>query len=134
MTTVLNGLLGGLLAGLIASLLVTLVPVDREAVSTAGAESAVSRIRRVFVGTGYGSVAGGVFVSLELSVLNLLSVPPSLALSMAAGLLWAGALFLFVVLLEVTIGSDARGFDVPLVYHVVFGVAFGLWIRLTWIT
>lgn len=128
MSSIINGLLGGGLAGLVA-VLVTAVVSSGEPLLP-GASRGVSAI----AGVSYGVVAGGALVALELSVLNLLSVPPATGTVMAITLLWAGLLFFLTVIAEVGLGRDRAGFTGLLVYHGLFGLALGAWIRLTWIT
>ncbi|MFB6177935.1 MAG: hypothetical protein ABEI99_12490 [Halobaculum sp.] len=134
MTTVRNGLLGGLVAGLLAAVLTALVASGGRAVPETPATGRLGRAQRVLVGVGYGSVAGGVFLLLELRLLNLLSVPPALGTALAVSPVWAGLLSFLTVAVEVAVGRDAGGFTAPLVFHAVYGLTFAAWIRLTWIT
>lgn len=128
MTTVVNGLLGGGVAGLFAVLATTLAPTG------VGILPGASRAVRVVAGTSYGVLAGGTLVAVELFVLQLLSVPPPTGTAMAVALLWAGVLFFLGAIVEIGLGREGGGFTGLLVYHGVFGVALGAWIRLTWIT
>ena len=140
MTTVLNGLIGGLVAALVAAGAARLVAADRADAPALAAAVLGSRAASGWSGLAsevlYGCVAGGAFVALELSVFDVLGVPPALwdALGMAVG--WSAALFAVAAL-----GRAARGraLDRPFVaelaaYHLAYGLCLGVWIRVTWIT
>lgn len=103
-------------------------------VAASGAARRSGRVVRAVVGVGYGAVAGATLVALELFVVNAVSVPPAATTALAVTLVWAGMLFFLGVVTEVATGRDQRGFTGLLVYHAVFGVALGVWIRLTWLT
>jgi hypothetical protein len=83
MTTLLNGLLGRALVALLATAGGSLVP--RGSTDTLQrSRDPVDPSRRIrwlppLVSVLYGSVAGGLLVVLELTVLRLLVVPPTLA-------------------------------------------------------
>ena len=142
MTTILNGLLGGLLVGFVAAVAVRFL--DSEPSATAallrrvgGDRVASSRWGEFAVLTVYGGLAGGALLVLELFVLQVLAVPP--AFGEALGVTMALSALLFVILVAVwRIGSSlplARSrLGELLVYHLVYGLGLGIWIRMTWIT
>lgn len=140
MSTVLNGLLGGFAAGVVATVAVwsangKLSPV-REIASRLGDAAAPSRWLVAAVTVLYGTAAGGLFLLLELHVLGLLAVPPTLAGALVTGIVWGamlGAVWFVAVRLSGN-GSPSGGWRWLIVYHGVYGLAFGLWIRFTWVT
>lgn len=140
MTTILNGLLGGAIVAVVGTLAAHFV--DGEQTTTAGesapeTEPMATRWQGALLQVVYGSVAGGVLVALELFVLGVLAVPPSLGEAFAVAVAWSIVLLVAAVavwrfLLGSRLGRVSLG--KLAVYHLVFGVGFGLWIRLTWIT
>lgn len=142
MTTILNGVLGGVIVGLLATVATRFVG-DRLGL---GPEHRAVSDGDQFVGSpwmlgvllvGYGSGLGGMLVVLELFVLGVLGVPPTLAEALGVALGWSALVFGAVFLLW-WVGSGAtltRSRRTRLlVYHLVYGLGFGAWIRLTWIT
>jgi hypothetical protein len=141
MTTLVNGLLGGALAALLATAGASLVPraATEGSQNTRGRTDPSRRIRWLppLVGVLYGSTAGGLLVVLELSVLGLLAVPPTLAATLRVAVGWSALLFVLSVPGRSVLHGHLRGrLDLAtlLVYHLVYGVGLGLWVRLTWIT
>lgn len=140
MTTLLNGVLGGLLVGLLAAVAVRRVAADPSATAALSRRlpgAASSRWREGFLQVAYGALAGGLLVALELYVLGLLGVPPTPVEAFGTALAWSAVLF--VSLLTVarldTPAVDSRSTLLELaVFHLVFGLGLGLWIRMTWIT
>ena len=142
MTTLLNGLLGGLVVGLVAGVAATLVADDGPAVSTVfetalGREPSRSRAVGLLVATLYGGVAGLLLVALELYALGVLAVPPAVAEAFGVALVWSAVLFLATVGVRRAVADRAAagsGLVGLAVYHLVYGVGLGVWIRMTWIT
>jgi hypothetical protein len=141
MTTILNGALGGLLVGLVAGAVGQFGaagPPAPAAVLTraVGTRRSSARWLTAAVHLVYGAFAGGLLVALELYVLDVLGVPPSLADALGVAVVWA------LLLLAVTVGlqralsppSSDRPIRDLVIYHLVYGVGLGAWIRLTWIT
>lgn len=142
MTTILNGILGGVIVGLLATLVTRVVGnrLGRDSELESGSDSTpLVESSRVLSGllVGYGSILGGVFVALELIVLGLIGVPPTLAEAFGAALRLSVIAFAAAFLLW-RFGSGASLTQSRrtrlLVYHLVYGLGFGAWIRLTWIT
>lgn len=135
MSTLINGVLGGLIASAVAGIVIHVLGGDRP-FEVQGEEN-TSKVRwRVLQATlGYGAVAGLGFMIVELYVVNGLGVPPTVVEAFAAAGLW-GAVMLAVSALASFVGEkqELGGFQRLLVFHLVFAVAFGAWIRITWIT
>lgn len=142
MTTLLNGLLGGLIVGLVAAVAAERADDGRSATravvrSLAGDGTANSLPVRLLARTAYGGVAGVALLALELYALGALGVPPSFGEAAAVAVAWSAVLF--VVAFAVARAAfdprdgttDVRGL---LLYHLVFGLGFAVWIRTTWIT
>jgi hypothetical protein len=136
MTTILNGLLGGLVVGLVAATATRLVAGDASG-GRVGFAVPSSRWSTFAVRLSYGCLAGGALVALELFVLGLLAVPPTLLEAFGVAVAWSALLFgvLSAVRWVASSRSLARShLGGSLVYHLVYGLGLGLWIRLTWIT
>ena len=136
MTTIVNGLLGGAIVGVVATLAAHLTSGKRGAKAT-GTESTASRWSAYLSSVAYGSAAGGVLVALDLFVLGVLAVPPSLGEALTVAVAWS--LALLVAALAVRRSVRGTRFERPksgelLVYHLVLGFGLGLWVRTTWIT
>jgi hypothetical protein len=138
MTTLLNGVLGGLLIGLLAGFVMRIF--DRDSLGilerVIGANPAMSRWLKLAIQGLYGSIAGGLLLVLELSVLGLLAVPPSLSEALGVAVAWSAVLFILQIIAgradrSLLPGSSVRAL---FVYHLVFGMGLGVWIRVTWIT
>lgn len=141
MTTVLNALFGGLVSGLVA-VIATRLLADGPSAPTlsggdAGSPASSSRWKGPLVRLSYAGFAGGTLLALELSVLGILAVPPSTIEAFGVAVAWSTLLF--------GVLGVARWIGVPgsfgrsdlgelFVFHLVYAVGFGLWIRLTWIT
>lgn len=142
MTTLLNGLLGGLLVGTVAAVAAQFVDAEPSATATVlertvGTRVATSRRLEFAVRLLYGGLAGVVLVALELFALGVLAIPPSTGEAFGVSIAWSA--LLFGVLLVVLRLGDSLPFDRShlvelLVYHLVYGLGFGVWIRMTWIT
>lgn len=142
MTTLLNGLLGGLLVGIVASLAVEMVGDGRYAVSAMlgvlfDEGVGTARPGRMATTILYGTVAGIALVALELSVLRVVGVPPTPIEAYGLAVAWG------VVLLAVFAAGYRFVFRLRfdrdvlvelLLFHVVYGLGLGVWIRMTWIT
>lgn len=138
MTTILNGLLGGAIVGVVATLTARLASGVRWGQTAgSGTESTASRWKAYLSAVAYGTAAGGALLALELYVLGVLAVPPSVGEAFAVAVAWSAALLVAVLavwrfaLRSRLNRSRLRGL---VAYHAVFGVGFGLWIRLSWIT
>jgi hypothetical protein len=142
MTTPINGLLGGLVVGVVAAVATRLVAGESPATGAVagnvlGADIASSALVRSAVRTCYGGLAGVALVALELYALGVLAVPPTLAEALGVAVAWSALLFGVVSVgwWVVASRSVARSrLGELFVYHLVYGVGFGLWIRLTWTT
>lgn len=141
MTTLLNGLLGGLLIGLVAGAATEMIDSDRSPTATilhrlTGRETAVSRWSELAIQTLYGSLAGGVLLTLELYVLNALTVPPTRVEALGVAVAWSAVLFvLWAIVFRVAFSRSSKSKLAPaFVYHLIYGVGLGFWIRPTWIT
>jgi hypothetical protein len=140
-TTLLNGLLGGLLIGLVAGFVTRFVENDPSATAMIlnrliGDSTTTSRWWELVGHVLYGGFAGGVLVALELFAFGVLAVPPALGEALGVAIAWSALLFvLWAVVLRVgsslPAGSSLRAL---VVYHLVYGIGLGLWIRVTWIT
>jgi hypothetical protein len=89
------------------------------------------------VGLLYGGLAGGTLLALELFVLGILGVPPTPVEALGVAVAWSALLFggLSVAWRVASPTSLTRSrLGELLVYHLVYGLGFGLWIRMTWIT
>jgi hypothetical protein len=142
MTTLLNGLLGGLVVGALTAVATGLVG-DGPSATTALAERALggrgsrSRWGSFAARVLYGVLAGVAVVAVELYALRLVGVPPTVGEAFAVA--FAGSAFLFVIAfiacrVVLSRATDRSYLGELLAYHLVFGVGFGVWIRLTWIT
>lgn len=141
MTTILNGLLGGLLTGLVAGVVTQLVTDDPSATAEAlkgrlGNRVATSRWGEFAVQLSYGGLAGGVLVALELYVLGMLAVPPTIGEALGIAVTWSALLFGTQVVFWRVVSSplDRSHLVELLAYHLVYGLGLGAWIRMTWIT
>lgn len=142
MTTLLNGLLGGLLVGVVAALVARLVgdapaAMSRLVGTARGGDAPRSPWVGLLLSVLYGSVAGGVLVALELYVLGVLAVPPTAAEAFGVALAWSAVLFVAVAAVGRAAAdlAEERSYLLELfVFHLVYGVGLGLWIRMTWIT
>lgn len=134
MTTLINGVLGGLIASAVAGIVIHVLGGDRPFV-VPGDETTTVRFRMLQATLGYGAVAGLGFMVVELYVANALGVPPTVVEAFVAAGLW-GAVMLAVSALASLVGEKQAFGDFRrlLVFHLVFAVAFGAWIRITWIT
>lgn len=141
MTTVPNGLIGGLVAAVVAAT-VTRAAADSSATSEAlaavlGGDVATSRWWGFPSQLGYGTVAGGVLVALELSVLGALAVPPATGEALAVAVGWSAVLFFAAVAVRrfgLSLPLDRSALLELSGFHLVYGLGLGVWIRLTWIT
>lgn len=135
MSTLINAILGGLIASAVGAMAIHIRGGARP-FEVPGEEN-TTRVRwRVLQATlGYGAIGGLGFFIIEQHVLGLLGVPPTLFEAFAAAGLW-GAVMLAVSTLASFVGDNHElgGFRRLLVFHLVFAVAFGIWIRVTWIT
>lgn len=142
MTTLINGLLGGLGAGLVAGVAVHTMADEPSATAVVLSRAvddatATSRGFALAARVAYGGLAGVGLLALELSVLGVLAVPPSVGEAFGAALGWSALLFVGRVLVWRAVPSlpeDRSPLVELLAYHLVFGLGLGLWIRLTWIT
>ena len=139
MTTVPNGIVGGLLAAIVAvGLTPPIAGLRVSGRATASNTRVRPRSRRWTVGLSvvYGAVAGGLFLVLELYVFGVLGVPPGVLEALGSALLWSAVLCAgWLAVRRVAPGRlDAIAADHLVVFHLVFGVGLGLWIRVTWIT
>lgn len=141
MTTLLNGLLGGLLIGLVAGTAIQMIDSDRSPTATilnrlTGRETTVSRWLDLTIKVLYGGLAGGLLMVLELYVLNVLAVPPTRVEALGVAVAWSAVLFvLWVIVFRVAFSRSSKSTLAPLfVYHLIYGIGLGFWIRLTWIT
>lgn len=142
MTTLLNGLLGGLLVGIVATLAVEVVGDGRSAVSSMlgvlfdeGVETARSwQMATTIV---YGTMGGLALVALELYVLGFVGVPPTPGQAYGLAVAWGAvllAVFAAVYRFVFRLRSDRDVLVELLLFHVVYGLGLGVWIRMTWIT
>lgn len=141
MTTILNGLLGGLVVGAVAGIVVRLLDADSSATAAlldraTGTELSSSRWVLFGVRLVYGCLAGGALLALELSVLGMLGVPPTLGESLTVTLAWSALLLVTTASAwrVVSPSRSSRPLLELLLYHLVYGVGLGVWIRVTWIT
>lgn len=142
MTTLLNGVIGGLVVGLIAAVTTQFFGGDPSATAPVverlgRSRFAASRWSRLAVMSLYGGLAGSGFLAVELFVLRVLSIPPTIGEALGATLLWSAVLSLTWILVEWAAPSLSRSrsrLGKLLAYHSVYGVGLGLWIRFTWIT
>lgn len=142
MTTLLNGLLGGLLVGIVATVAAEVVGDGRSAVSATlgvlfdeGARTA--RSWRIVSLVLYGTIGGLAFVALELYVLNAVAVPPTPVEAYGLAVAWGAvllAVFAIVYRLLLRLQFDRDVAVELLVFHLVYGLGLGIWIRMTWIT
>ncbi|MFO8114742.1 MAG: hypothetical protein R6U01_05185 [Halorubrum sp.] len=85
----------------------------------------------------YGGVAGVGLVVIELYVLRVLSVPPSFDVALGVAVARSAVLFVgaFLAWRKALSRPSDRSYVAELfAYHIVFGVGFAVWIRLSWIT
>lgn len=142
MTTLLNGLLGGLVVGIVATLAVEMVGEGRSAVSAMlgvlfdeGVETA--RSWRIATTVVYGTIAGLALVALELYVLGLVGVPPTPGEAYGLAVAWGAVLlagFAAVYRFGFRLQFDRDVLVELILFHVVYGLGLGVWIRMTWIT
>jgi hypothetical protein len=142
MTTLLNGVLGGAIVGGFAAAVTAIVA--KRAGTGDGSKGTPERSRAGAIGwkrgillVGYGSALGGGLLALELFVLGVLGVPPTLGEAFAVALAWSGVVF-GAVFVGWRVGGSrllTQGDRQQLlVYHLCYGLGLGAWIRLTWIT
>jgi hypothetical protein len=141
LTTPLNGILGGLLVGLVAGVGARFVdsgpsPTAMLLIRLTGDSRTSGRWAELAGHVLYGGLAGGTLVALELFVLGVLAVPPALGEALGVAIAWSTLLFvLWAGVLRV---GRSNSSDSPLpalfVYHLVYGIGLGVWIRMTWIT
>lgn len=140
MTTLFNGVLGGAFAALVASVAAAFLggasplPPLRRATT-----AAVERRRRgmdTLVAVGYGALAGGALVALELFALGLLAVPPSRVAALGLALGWSLLLCGVALVVWRRRGPERLADRWPgvVAFHLAFGLALGAWLRLTWVT
>lgn len=142
MTTILNGVLGGVLVGLIAAGVTWLVADESSVTSivldrVSGSRASVSRWMVVASQVAYGGFAGGLLVALELLVVGVLAVPPTSGDALGVAIAWSTLLFGLVIVswrLGIARSITRPQFVELLVFHLVYGIGLGIWIRLTWIT
>lgn len=142
MTTLLNGLLGGLLVGIVATIAVEILGGRRSPIAAMldvvfDGGGGPARSRRVATSILYGTVGGLVLVALELYVLGVVGIPPGPLEAYGLAVAWGGVLL--AVLAAVYRFGFRLQFDrdvlVALVlFHAVYGLGLGIWIRTTWIT
>jgi hypothetical protein len=134
MTTLINGVLGGLIASAVAAIAIHVLGGPRP-FEVPGEDATRVRWRVLQATLGYGAIAGLGFMLIELYVVNALGVPPTAVEAFVAAGLWT-AVMLAVSALASSIGEKhvLGGARRLLVFHLLFAVAFGLWIRVTWIT
>lgn len=135
MTTLINGTLGGLAAAAVGAVVLHQMGGARPFESPGQENTTQVRWRVLQATLGYGAIAGFAFMVVELYVVGGLGAPPTAVEAFAAAGLWAGVM-LAVSLVRSAIGDghvlgDSRRL---LVFHLAFAVAFGAWIRITWIT
>lgn len=142
MTTILNGLLGGLVGGTVAAFVTSLIADDPSVAEevlrrAAGSNLTPSRRVAVFAQISYGGLAGGTLVALELFVLGVLAVPPTSVEAFSVAGAWSALLF-GILLASWRFGPwqwvTSSQLGELLIYHLVYGLGLGGWIRLTWIT
>jgi hypothetical protein len=142
MTTVLNGLLGGGIVALLATVATRFVG-ERGVLGgeipgvDGGDRLASSPWASTLLLLIYGSVLGGALVALELYVLGMLGVPPTLVEALVVTIPWSAIVFGVLVVLwrfGLRIPLDRSRLGKLLVFHLVYGPGLGAWIRLTWIT
>lgn len=141
MTTIVNGLVGGLVAGMIAGVAAQFVSNDgiHSAVvhTTRGRGTSIARGIALLLSAVYGSIAGATLVAIELVVLGLLGVPPALGEALTVALVWSIVLLgVVLVAVRLTVSPQEARSHLPelVTYHATYGLALGIWIRLTWIT
>lgn len=79
----------------------------------------------------------GSLVAVELFALDLLGIPPTAGEALGVAVAWSTLLFsvLFVGWRVATPRSAQRSqLGELFVYHLLYGLGLGLWIRMTWIT
>lgn len=142
MTTILNGLLGGFVIGVVAVIVTRLVANEPPATgavleSVLGVDASSSRLVEFLIPLVYGTLAGGTLVALELFVLGILAVPPTTVEALGVAVVW-GALLFGTLSIILRVASPRSFTDTNLrnllVYHLVYGLGLGVWIRMTWIT
>lgn len=142
MTTLLNGLLGGLLVGVAATLAVEVVGDGRSALSAmlgvlSPARAGTARVWRIATVVLYGTLGGLAIVALELYVLGVVGVPPTPLEAYGLAVAWAVVLLAAVAVAYRFVFRLRFDRDVLvdlLLFHAVYGLGLGIWIRLTWIT
>lgn len=133
MTTLLNGVLGGALAALVAVTVVTSLPVGPSPLRSRGDDPRYHRGRTSLVAVGYGALAGGVGVAVALAGGGL-GVPPSRVVALGAALGWSVLLCGVVTVGWRLVAGSRDRWRWLAAFHLVFGVALGVWVRLTWVT
>lgn len=140
MTTLLNGLVGGLLVGLGAGIVAQVLTGDLTPRAMPpgvfGGREATTRWVAGAMQVAYGGLAGLALIALELFVLGLLAVPPTIAEALGIALAWSGLLLGMLVVgwRAVSPALDRPRLRGLIVYHVGYGLGLGVWIRMTWIT
>lgn len=142
MTTLLNGLLGGLLVGVAATLAVEVVGDGRSAVSAmlgvlSPERAGTVRVWRIATAVLYGTLGGLALVAVELYVLGVVGVPPTPLEAYGLAVAWAVLLLAAVAVAYRFVFRLRFDRDVLvdlLLFHAVYGLGLGLWIRMTWIT
>lgn len=134
MTTLINGVLGGLIASAVAAIAIHAIGGPRP-FEVPGEDATRVRWRVLQATLGYGAIAGLGFMVIELYVVGLLGIPPTFVEAFAAAGLWATVMLVVSTLASyVSEKHVLGGVRRLLVFHLVFALAFGLWIRVTWIT
>lgn len=135
MTTIRNRLLGGLLTGFVAGVVTQLVKNDPSATAVVlkrifGNRVAISRLGEGMVQLVYGGLAGGVLVALELFVLGMLAVPPTIGEALGIAVAWSALLFRYLVVfwwIDSSFPFDQSHLVELLVYHPAYGLGLGVW-------
>ncbi|MDX1746793.1 MAG: hypothetical protein R3324_12705 [Halobacteriales archaeon] len=139
MTTVPNGIIGGILSAFVSVGLTRLIAGDRSEASSPAAgtgDHSPSRWWSVGASAVYGGVAGGALLLVERYVLGVLSVPPDILVALGTALAWSALLCVgwLAAGRVVSRRSDTITRAEVVLFHLLFGVSLGLWIRFTWIT
>lgn len=140
MTTVVNGLIGGAASGLLALGVLGLLGVKSRATALLTALVGARGDSEPFLATAaalYGGVAGALFVVAVQRLVGGLGIPPTRVEAFGAALAWAAALAVATVVLASLAradGVDGDGVRAALAAYGAYGVALGLWVRLTWAT
>lgn len=139
MTTILNGLIGGLVVGVLAGVVSRRLsgagPPVIDPKGFIGRRFPSSVPSWLFVWPWYGCLAGATLIGLELAVLGLLGVPPSLVEALTVTVVWSALLLgSFVTFLSVVEDREDLPIRELIVFHALYGLGLGAWIRMTWIT